>query len=445
MKIKTTKEFKELEIILSDFKCNKNCPYCTAKITKWDQVEDDIYMLSMYVGQMKKLGVKFHYVTIGGNGEPTLHSYEKLKDIVEIFDDYDIPVKRVLTSGNIFNEKEKKKLDLFIKHNWIFEVTTTSINKDKDMKVLGYSPYYFELDSFKKSRIRLNYVMLKDNIESFIEEIKEFNNKYPNIETTAIKILNINTKNNLIDNKYSKWIYDNAIKKEEREKIKEILDNNFTYVGEKYDTFSWKLNDTKEVYFSYKKQEYGLYDLVYYGNKFIDYNLEEVKLDYLLPKVYIASKFIKSYENNKLSFKNDFRTKLIGNNNFINFNYNSFIFDKYQYLGPFYNEKAGNGNLTNTECEKVVKCENALIDRCDIFMIYLSDELSPGSITELTYASMLKKEIVIFYKTDKNNKYEYAIDSWYPIVSAKEVAGYDKVKIIKVNNEEEIINYFFTL
>lgn len=26
-----TDGLKELEIILSDFKCNKNCPYCTAK------------------------------------------------------------------------------------------------------------------------------------------------------------------------------------------------------------------------------------------------------------------------------------------------------------------------------------------------------------------------------------------------------------------------------
>lgn len=28
------KDYKELEIILSDFACDKHCPYCTAKITK---------------------------------------------------------------------------------------------------------------------------------------------------------------------------------------------------------------------------------------------------------------------------------------------------------------------------------------------------------------------------------------------------------------------------
>ena len=441
MIIRNNKEFKELEIILSDFKCDKACPYCTAKITKWNQVEDDIYKLSMYVEQLKKQNVKFKYVTIGGNGEPTLHNYQKLKEIVELFDNYDIPIKRVLTSGNIFRKTEEKKYDLFISHNWYFEVTTTSILKDKDMNILGYSPYYFETDKFKKSKVRLNYVMLKNNWNTFIDEIKQFSNKYPNIETISIKLLNINTKTGLVDNKYSKWIIENAISKDKRKEIKEILDNNFEYKETSFDTYSWIINKNQELYFSYKKEKYGLYDLVYYGDKFIDYNLEEVKLTYLLPKVYFASKFIKSYKNNKLSFEKDFRSKLIGNNKLENYNYNSFILDKYQYIGPFFNEKASCGNLTNNECEKVVDCENNLIDKCDIFMAYLDEEQSPGTITELVYASLNNKKIIIFYKPDKNNKYSINTDSWYPIVFSKRQVGENNIEIVKVNSPSEIISY----
>ena len=327
-------------------------------------------------------------------------------------------------------------------NNWYFEVTTTSIDKEKDMNRLGYSPYYFDTKEFKNSKIRLNYVLLKDNINTFVDEIKHFSKKYPNIETIAIKILNINTKTGLVDNKYSKWIVENAVSKDKRNEIKEILDNNFNYKEGLYDTYSWELNNSCEIYFSYKKEKYGLYDLVYYGNKFIDYNLEEVKLSYFLPKVYFASKFIKNYKNNILSFENDFRTHLLSDNNKLeNYNYNSYIFDKYQYIGPFFNEKASNGNLTSKECEKVVNCENNLIDRCDMFMAYLDEEKSPGTTTELVYASLLKKKITVFYKPDKNNKYSINTDSWYPIVFSKEQVGKDNIKIIPVNNTDEIISY----
>lgn len=51
------KSYKELEIILSDFSCNKHCPYCTAKITKWLQVEDDLDALELNVVEMKKGGI----------------------------------------------------------------------------------------------------------------------------------------------------------------------------------------------------------------------------------------------------------------------------------------------------------------------------------------------------------------------------------------------------
>lgn len=442
MIIRNNKEFKELEIILSDFKCDKACPYCTAKITKWNRVEDDIYTLSMYVEQLKKQKVKFKYVTIGGNGEPTLHSYNKLKEIVELFDDYDIPIKRVLTSGNVFRKEESKKYELFTSHNWYFEVTTTSIDKEIDMKTLGYNPYYFDTVRFKKAKIRLNYVLLKDNWKTFIKEIKEFINKYQNIETVAIKLLNINTKNNKIDNKYSKWIYENAISKDKREDVKKILDDSFEYKEGKYDTYSWFLDNNHEIYFSYKKEKYGLYDLVYYGNKFIDYNLEEVKLSYLLPKVYFASKFVKKGIDGKISFENDFRTKLLQDNNKLNnYNYNSFILDKYHYIGPFYNEKAGTGDLTSTECEQVVNCENNLIDRCDIFMAYLDNEQSPGTITELVYAALNNKKILIFYKPDEKSKYSINTDSWYPIVFSKEKVGNNNINIIPVNSTDDIVTY----
>lgn len=440
------KNYKELEIILSDFSCDKNCPYCTAKITKWDQVSDDIHMLYLNVGQLKELGYTFRYVTIGGNGEPTKHSYNKLKEIVEMFDDYDIPIKRVLTSGNIFRNEEIDKYNLFVQHGWMFEVTTTSFNNELDRKILGYNHNYFENERFKNSRIRLNYVLLNSNFNTFIDEIKQFINKYSNIETIALKLLNVNTKTNLIDNSFSKWIIENAVPKTNRDLIADILNNHFSYNGEAFDTHSWNIDENHEVYFSWKKSKYGLYDLVYYGDRFVNYQLEDIKLD-LVPKVYIASKFQKEIIDGQLSFKNDYRTDLIGcEKNFVDFNNHSFIKDnneniKYQYLGPFYNEKASDGLLTSTICDEVVATENSLIERCDIFVVYLDDLISPGSITELAYASLLKKKIIIFYKKEDDISYELKSSNWYPIIFSKQIAGENNVLIIEVKNTTDIINF----
>lgn len=448
MIIKEEKKFKELEIILSDFTCDKNCPYCTAKITTWPKVKDDIHMLSLYVGQMKKLGYEFHYVTLGGNGEPTKHSYKKLKQIVEMFDDYDIPVKRVLTSGNIFREEEKEKYELFKNHNWMFEVTTTSINHELDRKVLGYNHNYFETKAFKEARIRLNYVLLNNNLNSFVQQIKEFSKRYPNIETLALKLLNVNTKTGQVDNPLSEWIIKNAVPKSDRQKIADILNQNFEYLGEAYDTFSWKLNQNQEVYFSWKKMDYGLYDLVYYGNKFVNYQLEEVKLSHLVPKLYFASRFRKKMINEtEFTLKNDFRTTLIGKEkDFTDFNNHSFIEKNgkihYQYLGPFYNEQASDGSLTSTICEEVVKTENTLIDKCDTFMVYFDKKLSPGSITELTYASFKGKNIIIFYQIQEDVTYELQSDNWFPIVSSIMIAGKKNVTVVPVKDENDILSFF---
>lgn len=434
--------FKELEIILSDFACDKNCPYCTAKITKWQQVEDDIHMLYLNVGQMKELGYTFHYVTIGGNGEPTLHSYNKLKDIVEMFDDWDIPVKRVLTSGNVFRPSERAKYELFVEHGWMFEITVADGDMDVSNRIQGYDWNYMDTDAFKAARVRLNYVLLHQNIkdDKFVSDIEQFSEKYPNIETLALKLLNVNTFDGEPNNPLSRWILENGVPKSDRQVIADILNKRFTYVGEAFDTHSWRMENGSEVYFSWKKVEYGLYDLVWYGNRFVTYQLETVDIG-LLPKVYIASRFIKEKTENGYSFARDYRAELIGTErDFVDFNNHSFIRKDgkpvAQYLGPFYNEKASDGSLTSTACEEVVNTENRLIERCDIFVCYFDETLSPGSINELTYAVLLKKKIVIIYKVEPDVGYDTQTSSWYPITFAKLLS--DDCVILPLKEGEDI-------
>ena len=457
MKYTYKKEYKELEIILSSFECDKHCPYCTAKITKWNKVDDDVETLGVYVQALKEKGCTFQYVTIGGNGEPTLHSYNKLKQIVEMFDDYQIPVKRVLTSGNVFRPSEELKYQLFKEHGWSFEVTTTTFDHKLDQQILGYNHNYFDTENFKTAKIRLNYVMLNrsyhlDGDNSYISDIKQFVNKYPNIEVVAIKILNANTRTGKNDNPLTNWIEMNSVRPSKTYEIVSALNERFTFSGHKFGVSSWELIDCRgdkhELHFSIKKGTYGLFDLVYYGNKFVDYTLSEQSMQGILDKLYFAHSFKKTIlPAGGFSLADDFRAKLIGSEEkFTNYNEHSFILSDagkplFKYVGPFYNEKASNGVYTSDDCVRVVETENRLIEECNVFAIYLDETVSPGSITELVYASLLHKPSIIFYQIESSVTYSLQSSNWYPITFANQVNN-ENVHLIPVHGEDEVIQWF---
>ena len=121
-------KYKEFELIGSSFKCDKNCPYCTAKITQWPVVDNKLEVLEDRLNYLKNNDVTFRYFIFCGNGEPSLLDFEDFKKIVEatrnvnIFDE-----KRLQSYGNIFYEDEK--LDL-IKYRKM-------ILKNKDMIYLA--------------------------------------------------------------------------------------------------------------------------------------------------------------------------------------------------------------------------------------------------------------------------------------------------------------------
>ena len=272
-------KYKEFELIPSSFKCDKNCPYCTAKITKWPVVDDKLDLLEDRLNYLKKKGITFRYFIFCGNGEPSLHSYETIKKVVDatrkvnIFDE-----KRFQSSGNIFYED--KKLNL-IKDDFIVEVTRVDIDSKKDMEILGYKRDYINSDNFKKAKVRLNFVLMKNkSFEEDLEEIKNYIKKYPNIQTISLKTLNLNTKDDNIDNPYSNWIIDHALTKKDTDKILEFMNNNaeFKVKDEKFfDRYEW-VYEGVPITFYIKKLDYGYSNIVYYGGELVDYHLNKIKL-----------------------------------------------------------------------------------------------------------------------------------------------------------------------
>lgn len=272
-------KYKEFELILSSFECDKNCPYCTAKITKWPIVDDKIHLLKDKLELLKKNDISFRYFIFCGNGEPSLTPFDKFKNIVDatrtvnLFDE-----KRFQSSGNIFYEDEKLE---YIKDDFLIEVTRVSIDSNMDQKILGYTRDYINTENFKKVDVRLNYVLLKNrSFEDSLKEIKEYIDKYPNIKTVSLKTLNTNTKDENIDNPYSKWIIENALTKKDTNQIIEFMNQNANFIksDEKFfDRFEWKYNGVSITFYA-KKLDYGISNIVYYGGELVNYHLDKIEI-----------------------------------------------------------------------------------------------------------------------------------------------------------------------
>lgn len=273
-------KYKEFELIGSSFKCDKNCPYCTAKITKWPVLDDKFELLEKKLNYLKDNNIRFRYFIFCGNGEPSLHDFNDFKTIVEATRNVNIfEEKRLQSSGNIFYEDEK--LDL-IKNDFMVEITRISLDSKEDMKVLGYKRDYINTDNFKKAKVRLNYVLMKDkSFEEYLEEIKKYIEKYPNIITVSLKTLNLNTRKDEIDNPYSQWIMENALTKDDTDKIIEFMNFNANFVtsDEKFfDRFEWKYKGVPITFYA-KKLDYGYSNIVYYGGELVDYHLNKINIE----------------------------------------------------------------------------------------------------------------------------------------------------------------------
>lgn len=272
-------KYKEFELILSSFKCNKNCPYCTAKITKWPAVDDKVDELENKLSYLKEKDISFRYFIFCGNGEPSLHSIDTIDKVVKatrkvnIFDE-----KRFQSSGNIFFEKEK--LDL-IKDDFIVEITRVDFDSAKDMAILGYNQDYINSPLFIKANVRLNYVMMKNkSFDEYLSEIKKYIDTYPNIKTVSLKTLNLNTLNGKIDNPHSKWIIENALTKSDSQNVIEFMCKHADVVhqdNEFFDRIEWIYKGVP-ITFYIKKLSYGISNVVCYGGELVDYHLNKLDI-----------------------------------------------------------------------------------------------------------------------------------------------------------------------
>lgn len=252
---------KTVTLILSRFDCDKNCPYCTAKTTRWPIGDDNLDRLGSIFNIFKEQNKYFNYFVISGNGEPTLYSNNDLNKIItfakwsNIFKDY-----RLQTSGNVFFDDTKFK----ILSDVLFKVSRVSSDSLIDRKILNYEKDYIGTINFKKARIWVNHILLKSNINNLAKDIENYL-KFPNIEGINLSILNLNTLDGSLTSKQSKWILEHSL---------QDTDSYFETKGiSEKERLSQYEKDSRPVFLYPRKVSYGIEDTVIYRGQVTDYHL----------------------------------------------------------------------------------------------------------------------------------------------------------------------------
>jgi organic radical activating enzyme len=233
------KKYKNFIITLSSYACDKNCPYCIAKMNKLDFKPEKLDSLKEDVFRLKDEGHAFKSCVLSGNGEPSLYEVEFLKTVKNIMEEADIfKTKRIQTSGNLFFDDTK--FGLF--KDWLIEVTRVARDYEKDCKILKYNRDYMTTENFKNAKIRMNMVLLKDNTKQIVDDINHYLT-YENITDIAIKFLDKSINEKLT--KQDKWIIENGAEYTEAEAIIKKLSENFQYLGHEFQNHIWDASGKK--------------------------------------------------------------------------------------------------------------------------------------------------------------------------------------------------------
>jgi hypothetical protein len=167
----------------------------------------------------------------------------------------------------------------------------------------------------------------------------------------------------------------------------------------------------------------------YISSKFFESDLTlSKKAPVIKKKIYFGGRFrfmYKDYTKEKLA--EDYRAKLLGDVDLMlrtpkNRSKSVYMGRQMGYIGPFYFYDEG------TSAEDIVNNEYDMVERCDEAVFLLDDEPCPGTISELIHASVLYKNVRIYYvktEIDKGEpENEIYSKQWYAIMMA-----------IKINEE----------
>lgn len=210
-------ELGNLTLITTRNVCNKNCPFCIAKsagkiYNKATANIEEFHDFENILQKLDKKNIRFNRFVLSGNGEPSFYEYEHILTICKIYKKH-INIfngVRIHTSGNIFFDE--RKFNLFNElENVEFDILRVSLDSKRDIQILEYDKDYTKTKSFKMAKnIKIDIALT--NIlehENFVEELKKYIDKYPNIKNVRLKELLCGKE----DTSQTKWINDHRLDK----------------------------------------------------------------------------------------------------------------------------------------------------------------------------------------------------------------------------------------
>lgn len=159
-----------------------------------------------------------------------------------------------------------------------------------------------------------------------------------------------------------------------------------------------------------------------------------------MEKIYFAGKFNLDKNKEKALDQrliNDYRSQILENSKKLTYaEDNVQLKNGYIYSGPFYCEKASNGDFTSTDCNTVLNEEYDAVKNSDIYFALFDQNFSVGTIVELGWAISMNKKIIIFYQ-EEESKYNIKSEYWFAIANALQRSN--KVKVYKFKNINKVV------
>lgn len=133
-------------------------------------------------------------------------------------------------------------------------------------------------------------------------------------------------------------------------------------------------------------------------------------------RIYCGGRFDFDYQHAdyRKQAAQDYRAMLLGSTDLLLQKSSGILInDSVEYIGPFYFET---DSMVDTD---IVCCETKMVHRCTDAIFLLNEADCPGTVCELTLASILGKRVHVFYLRNSNEEETESTlhtPCWYPIL-----------------------------